>query len=826
MECEKKFENYLKEASKIVLESPDLEKIGQKLSSSFKILINTYFKKNDWTKFFDLIDTIQKFHQSLDPEKVQLLKLDEIYKFIGDIFYQVDYTINSLEFYKKSIDLSNRTNLQAIESFENLINNCIDRWHYRMINDKVRNLAYSTAIYKKMSKIRKETPNKTINILDIGSGTGLLSALCISNAVNFGINNINIFACEENEIFFQISNKFLNKLSQNLDKYKINVKILKKHSNDLVALEDLNGCKIDFIITEIFDDGLLGEGCLSSFYNALCVNKLLAETEMFGFSSPSYNKIIPQSSKIYLCAIQSEYLRLSNKFCYKNENISINAHCLDNTYNFELYTDSDSDLNFEPYSTENLNSIEFEYLTNPIEITEFSINFEDRKFLEKKLKQNDVTLVKKRLKAIQDGILDAYVLWFDLNLDEEISITNSPLSNRFKSRQSQNSLCWHQAIFNISQDGKVSEGQFLEVDLKLRNDSILVFDKINKRNLTKSDTLSLELSRIEIALLNNQNYQNFYVEWFEDLLAKESNLKPAIKIGLLFSQFSFLFFKIFFEYKKILNEKNISLHADLIFNNTNDQEYHTQIITKRFLSQDVNLIYLEEILKENRSLNIDYLIYEPIDFKYGVLRKNIMYDILVIKDHNQNKEMKIFPSGLKLKAMGIESKNFLNESELVTNRNLCLNKIGNDEPNLKKILSDYNIEHQFSLNLNGNIKDFKQLTEIREFGHFDLSNITENTKFNLDVKNFDIKINEPGYLNGILYWYELIFSDSKYYSPYQSSLIDKNNNSNVLAGIKLFYLDEEDLSKSKCSLNDSLNVDYMFKSDIFHLNKYCICPNK
>ena len=48
---------------------------------------------------------------------------------------------------------------------------------------------------------------------------------------------------------------------------------------------------IDFIVTEIFDDGLLGENCLDSFYHAIIVNKLVNPNRPL--------KTIPKSAQIF-----------------------------------------------------------------------------------------------------------------------------------------------------------------------------------------------------------------------------------------------------------------------------------------------------------------------------------------------------------------------------------------------------------------------------------------------------------------------------------------------------------------------------------------------
>ena len=67
---------------------------------------------------------------------------------------------------------------------------------------------------QKLSFVSAQDDNGKIKILDIGTGTGLLSALCLSNSFNFGNGNIKIYACEENEFFQQICRKFLKSIDK------------------------------------------------------------------------------------------------------------------------------------------------------------------------------------------------------------------------------------------------------------------------------------------------------------------------------------------------------------------------------------------------------------------------------------------------------------------------------------------------------------------------------------------------------------------------------------------------------------------------------------
>lgn len=262
-----------------------------------------------------------------------------------------------------------------------------------MLNDNIRNKSYKLAIEKKLDQLGLQSDN--INVLDIGTGTGLLSAFCILSKWK---DSVNIKACELNEFFFEISQKFLSTLNTD------HIKILNKHSNDLSKKDDLGDQMIDLIVTEIFDDCLLGENCLDTFYHAVSCNKLLK-------TGGQVSRVIPQSAKIYLAAIECDYLKKSNRFTYAHKNGTFEINCMDSS---KLFKKNES--LFEPYTTENLNKLDFKLICDPVELDDIRIEFDNLSFLEKYCKHNEVTKISKLLTAKTKGFIDGFVIWFDLYL--------------------------------------------------------------------------------------------------------------------------------------------------------------------------------------------------------------------------------------------------------------------------------------------------------------------------------------------------------------------------------------------------------------------------
>ena len=567
--------------------------IVDNVQTSLAILIDLYAMENKWNEVFELVETINTFVQR---SGATWKGLDKLIYTLGNFFYSINSQLYAYDYFKRAVFMSNESNLMALESLENLLNLNIDRWHFRMLNDKIRNKSYAEAIAKKLAKF-SDCP---INVLDIGTGTGLLSAQCLNQS-----KQMRLFACETNQFFYEISTKYLTTLAAD-------AKVLNKHSNELSTKHDFDSQQIDLIVTEIFDDCLLGEHCLDTFYNALVVNRLLRMDDTC--------RIIPKRAKVFLGVIEAPRLRQSNYFNKEYKSNICRFICSDNSAQFE-----ESDGNHEPYTTEDLSRSEFKFLCEPIELSECRVEFGNIEFLEKYCKHNETTVSTSQLRIETEGSLDACVIWFDLDLDDEISLTNSPrLDLKHKSS------CWHQAVYNVSQEIVLHKDQILPVEIKLRTDCFLVTPQLEAFSSSQ-----IYLNRQDIFMLNNQNYQSVYTEWFELELKKfsqkETRFSP-IKLGVLSNSLNVLVLDILYKHSD-------SFRFEIVYF-FNAEEIDASLRTFFEKNSQIQIIYLNELtndLNPSVQFDLDYLICEPIDLKLSIIKKNFFSDLKIIKKMNSKK---------------------------------------------------------------------------------------------------------------------------------------------------------------------------------------------
>ncbi|XP_072278976.1 protein arginine N-methyltransferase 7 [Pyxicephalus adspersus] len=125
-----------------------------------------------------------------------------------------------------------------------------------MLHDKDRNEKYYQGIKAAVKRV-KERGEKAI-VLDIGTGTGLLSMMAITSGADY---------CYAIEVFTPMAEAALRIVKAN--GFGDKIKVINKHSKEVTMGPDGDMMeRANILITELFDTELIGEGALPSYEHA------------------------------------------------------------------------------------------------------------------------------------------------------------------------------------------------------------------------------------------------------------------------------------------------------------------------------------------------------------------------------------------------------------------------------------------------------------------------------------------------------------------------------------------------------------------------------
>lgn len=143
----------------------------------------------------------------------------------------------------------------------------------------------------------------------------------------------------------------------------------------------------------------------------------------------------------------------------------------------------------EPYDAEYLPNKNVTFITNTQKI--FDINFYDIDQISAFASDNNYHEIAHL--TCKEGVIQALAIWFDLNLNDEVSITTNPCSENY-------SRCWEQAIFYLHHPITVKENEVLTLNVNI-NDCKLSFSVNNEDD---SDHDCFKVSKEIVSFLNDE----------------------------------------------------------------------------------------------------------------------------------------------------------------------------------------------------------------------------------------------------------------------------------------------------------------------------------
>ncbi|GAA4182248.1 hypothetical protein GCM10022252_07850 [Streptosporangium oxazolinicum] len=290
--------------------------------------------------------------------------------------------------------------------FNRAVRQLVPRWHFAMLNDQARNEAYRKAI---SAVVR---PGDLV--LDIGTGAGLLSLLAIEAGADM------VVTCEMEPVIAAIARRTM--VVNGVDS---RVKVVEAKSTDLRVGIDLPR-PADVLVTEIFDCALLGEGALPSIEHAR--RELLQPDAV----------IVPQGARLWGQLVESDDLFAHNH--------------VDTVYNFDM-TLFQQFRSMEYFSTY-LTSYRHRLLGEPFPL--FDFDFRTGKGEQERVIPAPVSV---------DGTCHAIVMWFELDLAEDITLSNSPEDH---------GTHWRQAVQTFERPLSCRADEPLRLFVSHDNDRVLV----------------------------------------------------------------------------------------------------------------------------------------------------------------------------------------------------------------------------------------------------------------------------------------------------------------------------------------------------------------
>ncbi|XP_043382471.1 protein arginine N-methyltransferase 7 isoform X7 [Chelonia mydas] len=367
-----------------------------------------------------------------------------------------------------------------------------------MLHDKDRNVKYYQGIRAAVNRV-KERGEKAI-VLDIGTGTGLLSMMAVTAGADF---------CYAIEVFTPMAIAAVKIVEKN--GFSDKIKVINKHSTEVTVGPDGDmQCRANILITELFDTELIGEGALPSYEHA---HKYLVQEG---------SEAVPHRARVYAQLVESKRMWSWNKLfpvhiqAEDDEKIIVFPSEIENCPGVpSVY---DIQLNQVPRS-------DFTILSDVV--TMFSVDFS-------KQVNSSSTYYTAKLEPIKSGMAQVILSWWDVDMDPSgtIKCTMAPSWIQPTSNDVQWRDHWMQCVYFLPNEEPVLQGE--NVYLTAYRDEYSVWYKLQKaRNEEdKKDAYvgsplcscqaHLLWNRPRFGELNDQNRTNQYIQALMTVLEKDS----------------------------------------------------------------------------------------------------------------------------------------------------------------------------------------------------------------------------------------------------------------------------------------------------------------
>ncbi|XP_041505576.1 protein arginine N-methyltransferase 7 [Microtus oregoni] len=293
-----------------------------------------------------------------------------------------------------------------------------------MLHDKDRNIKYYQGIRAAVSRV-KDRGQKAL-VLDIGTGTGLLSMMAVTAGADF---------CYAIEVFKPMADAAVKIVEKN--GFSDKIKVINKHSTEVTVGPDGDlPCRANILVTELFDTELIGEGALPSYEHA---HRHLVQ---------EHCEAVPHKATVYAQLVESRRMWSWNKLFPVRVQTSLGEQVIVPPSELERCPGAPSvyDIQLNQVST-----ADFTVLSDVLPM--FSVDFS-------KQVSSSAACHSRQFVPLASGQAQVVLSWWDIEMDPEgkIRCTMAPFWAQTDPQELQWRDHWMQCVYFLPQEEPIVQG--------------------------------------------------------------------------------------------------------------------------------------------------------------------------------------------------------------------------------------------------------------------------------------------------------------------------------------------------------------------------------
>ncbi|XP_059523657.1 protein arginine N-methyltransferase 7 isoform X2 [Myotis daubentonii] len=296
-----------------------------------------------------------------------------------------------------------------------------------MLHDKDRNIKYYQGIRAAVSRV-KDRGQKAL-VLDIGTGTGLLSMMAVTAGADF---------CYAIEVFKPMADAAVKIVEKN--GFSDKIKVINKHSTEVTVGPDGDmPCRANILITELFDTELIGEGALPSYEHA---HRHLMQEDC---------EAVPHRATVYAQLVESRRMWSWNKLFPIRVQTSLGEQVIVPPSELERCPGAPSVYDIQ---LNQVSPTDFTALSDVLPM--FSVDFS-------KQVSSSAACYGRQFEPLASGQAQVVLSWWDIEMDPEgkIKCTMAPFWAHTDPQELQWRDHWMQCVYFLPQEEPVVQGSAL-----------------------------------------------------------------------------------------------------------------------------------------------------------------------------------------------------------------------------------------------------------------------------------------------------------------------------------------------------------------------------